>query len=314
MDPNTTDTPLSGPSGSNVELASGLGSNSSSVSVPLVDVESPQSQTLGAYAYWVDDEGVKARANLTDPDFGSTSLERGDIQLRNWSPQVNMMSSMIPMLNAQDDFRETDASHIEKLLTLDAIGNLSTVDSASLDMSHRADISFYSRSVLSDVRNGGLKIDLTAALEDDINFRDFADAYGHGNSMHFRSRYHSFTPDENDSEYPEHSDGIPIIRPDGVIWDTLFHFYNTYKATPPVVTSDTANAHTGVADVNQATLPYDVSTKFFGSTFTDGNDYEREIRMMDFTPNMISYRIQIGLSSFFDNSDSLWKLRLHYFP
>ena len=51
------------------------------VRVPLVDISSGGSQVDGQYAYWVSDDGIKARVNLEDPYSGNIDDEKNTFAL-----------------------------------------------------------------------------------------------------------------------------------------------------------------------------------------------------------------------------------------
>ncbi len=128
---------------------------------PLVSVTAPQQPVLkdgtttGYYAYWIGDEGIKARFNLVNPyaDSGATDVEKiraFQTAQRTGIEAIDAMSSYpvnganLPLLTSVSDAR---------LL----------VDDTVKDRFH--DITFWSNGVLSNVRDGGLKRDLTSAFE-----------------------------------------------------------------------------------------------------------------------------------------------------
>ena len=137
--------------------------------------------TVGHYAWWVGDEGVKARVNLVDrfapPGSGETSAEKllretarrqsaqrtaseamtttGTDGLAPLDPALRTTSSALAAFNAD-------------LLNVFAPNQLAYLGAApSLPDELKArfhDLGICSRGVLSDVKNGGLKSDLTYIL------------------------------------------------------------------------------------------------------------------------------------------------------
>jgi hypothetical protein len=160
-------------------MAREWGPNAVDVEVPLIEIVDDQGTpgttddvTLGTYAYWVSDEGVKARADLVDADFDSSSLTRSARQLRRWSPGANAMQEIFPLSTGVDDFRESDPNDVAKLSVPGQVALLPAVDRAALELKDvLPDFTVHSSGVLADVRNGGLKKDLTAAFEDEANFQ-----------------------------------------------------------------------------------------------------------------------------------------------
>ncbi|MFA6960462.1 MAG: hypothetical protein WC205_06915 [Opitutaceae bacterium] len=143
------------------------------VAAPLVDIYVPKSQipglgtgstntTVGRYAYWVGDEGVKARINLINPWPKSTDAATAANE-RTWS-FANAQRSAGERMDGLSSLT-TDPVIVGNLITSKQI-NLATGGSLSTDVIGRRyhDFSMNSRSVLADVRRGGLKRDLTRIL------------------------------------------------------------------------------------------------------------------------------------------------------
>jgi hypothetical protein len=183
------------------------------------------------------------------------------------------------------------------------------------------DFTVHSSGVLADVRNGGLKKDLTAAFEDEENFQQFAWDNGKGNAMLFRTSQDSYCPLMNQS-FPDLPLVLGRIRTedrDGMLWDSFFYYYNLYKASSPAAESTTATV-TGIGDPD-GSLPYSISTRSYAMHFP--NAYQQpetptdlwvptDIRILDFLPQIVAHRIEAAVSSYFDGTN--WKLRIHYYP
>ncbi|MBC2602660.1 hypothetical protein [Puniceicoccus vermicola] len=122
-----------------------------SVQAPLVLIEQ------GAYAFWVGDEGVKAKLPLLQGATASTS------------PLASAQKVEVSLMTDLDwlDGSSVSPGELEKVVTTETMKLLgSTPDQvASLD-AHRHDLSHYGYGLLTDPVEGGLKKDLTLALFD----------------------------------------------------------------------------------------------------------------------------------------------------
>lgn len=135
------------------------------VQVPLQPILDRSSQETGSYAFWVSDEGVKAKANFEDPFQGETdqraalrSLTPANVAL----PAIGQISSAAVSTSSGDFGKLNDAS------SLRLISGVNATDDDLEEIGH--DITFYSKSIAADVRHGGLKKDLSAAFTDADEF------------------------------------------------------------------------------------------------------------------------------------------------
>lgn len=289
--------------GDSVVLARDMGVNDLDIQAPLIPFQSSQNQISGAFAYWVSDEGLKAKVDLEDPEFGSSSQSQAENQLRVWNSPANAMQMVLPV-SIVSDFRETPTQELARISGAEALPLLESIDTARLDLPEiRPDMTFHSKGVLSDVRNGGLKLDLTAAFEDASGFRDFAASNGKGSSMLYRARSDAF---------PSLSPSVDSVsHPDGLSWFSLFDYYNLYKDVAPA-SSGAASGPAGVGDPNRAPLPYQLAPRGYANKL-DGIT----LRTGSLLPETISFRVDIALSSYDSDpspSTENWKLRLHYYP
>lgn len=154
----------------------------------------------GSFAYWVGDEGVKARVNLPDKlshEFDGT-LTDWQKTLRATPQRVGVEA--LSVFKPFEEWWKQDAAAAGKpgatrLPYVLSIGDLAAYgDENSEDFLKNAralyhDLSFYSRGVFSDVYNGGLKTDLSVAFEMpwfggdegwDKGFRDYPQFHGSG--------------------------------------------------------------------------------------------------------------------------------------
>ncbi len=120
----------------------------------------------GAYAWHVSDESTKARINLyRDPSLNTTVSQQRSL-LSGHRPDVSMVSANLDFLG-----KDTDSTAFEKAEVIShkitSLGQAELVSPADLDKLRplRDEITPYSMGVLSDVRSGGLKKDLSSIFE-----------------------------------------------------------------------------------------------------------------------------------------------------
>lgn len=134
-----------------------------SASVPGI----PGDQTIGHFAYWVGDEGVKAKVSLRDPWSASTATNdeqayRLRVAQRAGIERVDLATDT-PLSTAYP----ANHADLPKVLGLKQLSLVPTGDSDRLNAATRTrfhDLTASSYSVLADVAQGGLKKDLTAWL------------------------------------------------------------------------------------------------------------------------------------------------------
>ncbi len=123
--------------------------------------------TIGHYAWWVGDEGVKARAGLTDSrDTGSSSADSADNRIRRRSAQRPVIEAMATNgIGGLQPFYDPKHALLGRALTLTQLGFLNNDPVYHSRLRERFhDLTLHSRGVLADTRNGGLKRDLTHIL------------------------------------------------------------------------------------------------------------------------------------------------------
>jgi Tfp pilus assembly protein PilX len=151
--------------GSGVSL---VGSNSSDVTGAVSAVRvavSPTATSKGSYAYWVGDEGVKAKVNMTDPyyAYSSTSNVAEARKRAQYPPRANLKAisefSAFSINNAIND-------SLSKAVSLNQLDLLSPSLAGTPRKSAFHDVTTASYGVLSNIRDGGLKRDLSRVLYD----------------------------------------------------------------------------------------------------------------------------------------------------
>lgn len=291
-----------------VVIARGLGANSQNVTVPIVPMLQGN-RTVGAYAYWVSDEGVKARINLASPTLESSSQSLN--QLHHLTSQSAVANKGILGNSTADIRSETNA--LSRVLSLQALGNVPPLQPGDFQGTSAArfspDITLQSIGVLADVRRGGLKKDLTAAFEsttaNSTAYAALTSNYGNGINAVYRATTNGMPPFTGSSG---------AAQPDGPLWLPLHAFYNLYKAsvtTPVAVTPNFPRPLTPSGIGDPANLPYSASAfvhsaDVSGSKITSGGLY----------PALLAFRVHVAVDSYNAGSAGTpnYRLRLRYFP
>lgn len=146
--------------------------------VPKVNLYNPASRfpdnPVGAYAFWIGDEGVKAKfqAGAEFKSFEDTYTGENRDQYRLLAPQkmgIGVISSTDNSPLSSIGFSPTDATFLPALRRLNSDTQIAylpggdTLGPAFRDRFH--DITLHSKGVLVDVKKGGLKQDLTVYLQ-----------------------------------------------------------------------------------------------------------------------------------------------------
>ncbi len=142
--------------------------------VPIKSTASPglggASTTIGNYAWWIGDEGVKARANLIDTYAGTSTDEAHRIRLQ--SAQRPALEAMTEPGTTDDQLglapfgtALTNNNDLTKVISQDQLATLENSAVFRSQLKKRwHDLSVTSRGVLTDTKNGGLRHDLSYLL------------------------------------------------------------------------------------------------------------------------------------------------------
>ena len=303
-----------------VVLALNYGTNAEyqKVRVPLVIMTNTYSigatkTNLGGYAYWVSDEGVKAKVTMNDPTMIDLATDPSKNQFHFFTPQANLPTKGSAIFGTTD--LRLDTNNLPKITTLQSLANLIPSLSSSNSAQIAPDFTTYGFGVLADARRGGLRKDLTAAFESPSAFTTLSSTYGYRNNMLYRtadSAGLAVSPPATGAAPTYYASvnqtgGNPPV--DGVSWYSLYSHYNSYKATMPLPGGMTASggAVAPTTSGNPSILPNVASESIF-SVSESAN-----VRTSLLVPNVISYRMDIALSSYRDDKGN-WMLRLSYYP
>ncbi len=159
-------------------------------------LDESNAEVIGQYAYWVGDEGVKARIDLVNPFAERSATDGGTPALASYTPDLETKRRqswlalrtggellarglVAPDVPAPDDYLGDDAypalgktpasaNFRRDLPKVSSSQQLALLERPGLDRTFLRrrfhDITVNSRGVLADVARGGLKLDLTAAL------------------------------------------------------------------------------------------------------------------------------------------------------
>jgi Tfp pilus assembly protein PilX len=125
------------------------------VTAPWVDIKPGKGSRLaGRYAWWVGDEGIKARIDMRKTETDHSRSVSLIAQRRGWETVGLATDYPIPGSAGEESLR--------KVITLNQTSLLGVADSAARGLFHSATSD--SRGVISDTLNGGTRIDLTTLL------------------------------------------------------------------------------------------------------------------------------------------------------
>lgn len=142
------------------------------VAAPLVTISGRSGIARSRYAFWVGDEGVKARGNLRDPlESASPGSEEGRRRLSIPSRTAPELFSQSLPRGGTPPLWETafpiNAEELERTLFPGSFAGLLQTSPTEADDWMKArfhDLSLWSLGLLVDTKSGGLKKDLTAAM------------------------------------------------------------------------------------------------------------------------------------------------------
>ncbi|MDQ8206392.1 hypothetical protein QEH52_02650 [Coraliomargarita sp. SDUM461003] len=150
-------------------------------------INSDSNHSRGAYAWWVGDEGIKARINsrapLQDGSIGIENMLGPAFELPNPKQKETLLSTCLAFTHGiqhiGEPWSELSDSDLIELNKAASYGNIKTLIGFSSELEESAldaykyDLTLHSHGLLSDVRKGGFKRDLTMAFEEPEVFESF---------------------------------------------------------------------------------------------------------------------------------------------
>ncbi len=133
-----------------------LKSNGSSVRAPWVNLDAGNLGASGRYAWWIGDEGVKARMNTPGP------VNRVDVPEAQW-----LTAHYFPVQGVDPALASLNTEDLRTVFNMNALPFADPSDALQPNDGNAFyhDFSFFSKSLLTNVRDGGLKKDLSYGLD-----------------------------------------------------------------------------------------------------------------------------------------------------
>jgi hypothetical protein len=208
------------------------------VQVGRVAISSDGSET-GHFAYWVSDEGVKAKINLNDPHREAPSGDDAQKRYSLMSAQRNGIEAISseaatdgkPLGDVIDPQDTAIKSQLTRLASVNQLGILNDgLDEVRKIRFH--DLTTSSNGLLTNTASGGLKKDLSLAFEMDVD--DFNDnttfaAYESIPNLTSHQVNYLFKFDQFNAPTPSTADAM--VR--GPTWHLLRNYYRLYKTEDP---------------------------------------------------------------------------------
>jgi len=344
--PTTGFTPVTTGNGSSrnaVKIATNQGTNSTTqeVDVPLVKIMNPSASSTnptGGFGYWVADEGLKAKVNMVDPTMATATPapDAAQKQTHFLASQANAIQKVSNtkgslVKDSTKDFRTANTTdQLGKTVTYGTIGLLPTISTGADLRTFMPDITTESRGVIVDVKNGGLKKDLTSAFEtsaaNTAAYTNLVTNYGYDSQSAYRNHAKLSCPSAPATTgYGNMTDGLP--------WIALYTYYNTYRSKldatllPPIAAQAVGNVtvvgytptttDAGGGTQLASSLPSSVSPRFVVSNLNlpSGSACGK---FGGLVPEVIAQRMDIGMMSYksIDSTtgETLYKLQVCYHP
>jgi hypothetical protein len=218
-----------------------------------------------------------------------------------------------------EDLRGDDK--ITKVISLQSIQLLPKTPHTVDLREYLPDITADSWGVLSDVRKGGLKNDLTAAFEDDgtsnagqyVPLKKISGSGMDGECVYRSTSRWQYGANPEISATP--FKGTATM--DGLRWRSLYHYYNLYKNQMPLNRNKGGNQQppNGIQSSNTCFSggPHTIAQRVHGYNddgLAGGNTYMAD----PMVPITLLARVDVALESFVDPATGKYRLRLRYYP
>ena len=142
------------------------------VKAPKVEILGDNNSPVGHYAYWVSDEGVKARVNMADPHLDNADPEAEyyrTAMAQVADPTAVSDSDGVQLLTGTNSRWKDGSGDPAKISSLKNIPMFLEDDLGGVDLNNVSreffhDLTTHSSGVLANTKDGGLKRDLPTAL------------------------------------------------------------------------------------------------------------------------------------------------------
>lgn len=146
------------------------------VKAPMVEIPQERASRVGRFSWWIADESTKAKINLYDEQLAATDVAVRDRSFR-FNQPARFGAEAISLRNEAGEltplpfvFDQANINNISDLQDLAYYPEISSMETALKSRFHDATVASY--GLLTDVRNGGFKRDLSAGFYDDSQFDD----------------------------------------------------------------------------------------------------------------------------------------------
>ncbi|MGB0372186.1 MAG: hypothetical protein ACPGN3_12700 [Opitutales bacterium] len=240
-----------------------------------------KNELVGRYAWWVGDENMKARVNLDDGvDENATGREKKHRIVNAVTAFGKSPPFALTGLNS-GNLEDALNDYPERVLRLSHVDLLANGNDRTQDGRYFYDLSPFSAGVLANVKNGGLKKDLSLAFEmddDDFNDSEFAAAHPFSydpwvSAPHEVASVFLFAESGNGYGLPSFSGPSFTGAANGPTWHLLRDYYTIYHRMDNPMGNPTLDAQTLAPNWNHDTAGYDYSNH---TTSGDGDDPNRD--------------------------------------
>ncbi len=211
------------------------------VQVGKVEIEGHDTgSATGHYAYWVSDEGVKAKVNLSDPHrdapsgdsaqkrYSLLTAQRYGIESISTDAESGAQNTVGESLYPLDN---TSSNAWVRLLSLEQMGIIDSSLDTTLERRYH-DLTTHSWGLLTNTANGGLKKDLSLAFEMGLtDFNNDADFSGYESVRNLSAHQVNYLFKFDDFNAPLPAAANPMVR--GPTWHLLRNYYRLYKPSDP---------------------------------------------------------------------------------
>jgi hypothetical protein len=174
----------------------------------LIEFKDSEDRTTGSYAWGVIDEGIKAKVNI--PNAFDKYYKDINESKKSLIKSIYLSSSHRNTIEVLPEFSSKYISNVSKIEYLLSPNSLEIISEKPEDAKkYRHDLSVSSNSLFTDTKNGGLKVDLSRALDSDFS-----------NTLEGKYLFNQTIPDSNGA-------GSKTVK--SAKWDVLADYYNHYK-------------------------------------------------------------------------------------